>query len=136
MQKLRRNRQITTVDIQFLEKVIVEAGYGTAEDVERVAADHQGFGLFLRSLIGLDRETAKAAFDQFQARRNLSPRQLDFINMTIDHLAKNGIIDVGLLYEQPFTRLAPGGPETIFEIDDVDTIVTVLGAVRATAVPA
>ena len=136
VQKLRRNRQITTVDIQFLEKVIVDAGYGTTEDVERVAADHQGFGLFLRSLTGMDREAAKAAFDHFQAGRNLSPRQLDFINMTIDHLAKNGLIDIGLLYEQPFTGLAPGGPETIFENADVDAIVTVLDRVRATAVPA
>ena len=136
VQKLRRNRQITTMDIRFLEKVIVEARYGTNEDVERVAADHQGFGLFLRSLTGLDREAAKAAFDHFQAGRNLSPRQLDFINMTIDHLAKNGLIDIGLLYEQPFTGLAPGGPETIFENADVDAIVTVLNTVRATAVPA
>ena len=136
VQKLRRNRQITTVDIHFLEKVIVEAGYGTIEEVEQVAAEHQGFGLFLRSLTGLDREAAKAAFDQFQAARNLSPRQLDFINMTIDHLGKNGLIDIGLLYEQPFTRLAPGGPETIFDNADVDAIVTVLHVVRATAVPA
>jgi type I restriction enzyme R subunit len=136
VQKLRRNRQITPVDIQFLEKVIVGAGYGTTEEIERVAVDHQGFGLFLRSLTGLDREAAKAAFDKFHAGRYLSARQLDFINMTIDHLAKNGIIDTGLLYEQPFTSLAPGGPETIFEDNDVDAIVTVLDAVRATAVPA
>lgn len=56
--------------------------------------------------------------------------------MTIDHLAKNGLIDIGILYEQPFTSLAPGGPETIFENVDVDAIVTVLDAVRAIAVPA
>ncbi|MEU0520596.1 hypothetical protein [Streptosporangium sp. NPDC006007] len=45
VQKLRRNRQITTHDLFVLEKIFIEAGYGTDEDVEQVTTEYRGFGL-------------------------------------------------------------------------------------------
>lgn len=135
VQKLRRNRQITASDLSALEKIFTEAGYGTEADVEQAATEYEGFGLFLRSLTGLDRAAAAAAFDEFQAGKVMSPRELDFLKMLIDHLAKNGTIDVGHLYEPPFTALAPGGPEAVFGDQGVDAIVAALHQVRATAIP-
>ncbi|GGO01223.1 hypothetical protein GCM10010116_02160 [Microbispora rosea subsp. aerata] len=53
----------------------------------------------------------------------------------IDFLAKNGFMEVGVLYESPFTSLAPGGPEDLFSDPEVDALVEVLAAVQAKAVP-
>ncbi|UQS26067.1 DEAD/DEAH box helicase family protein [Amycolatopsis thermalba] len=135
VQKLLRNRQITAVDLEQLEAVFVESAFGSPEDIAQVKEEYGGLGLFLRSLTGLDYESAAAAFDQFQAGKTLSASQLHFLKLLIDFLAKNGTVDVGALYEPPFTALAPGGPEDIFENAEVNAIQTVLNEVRSRAVP-
>ena len=136
VQKIRRNRQITATDLAELERLFVEAGIGTADEVDRAKSEHGGLGVFLRSLTGLDREAAVAAFATFQQGRALSSAQLRFVREVIDHLARNGTIAVDVLYDPPFTALAPGGPEDLFPETDVDAIATTLRAVHATAVPA
>ena len=85
-----------------------EAGLGAAEEMERIRAEG-GLGLFVRSLIGLDRAAAKQAFDGFIQGRNLAAHQLEFLNMMIDHLTERGAMDPRLLYESPFTDLDQSG---------------------------
>jgi type I restriction enzyme, R subunit len=135
VQKLRRNRQITTIDLDELERIFLDSGLGTAEDIEQARARHDGLGLFLRSLTGLDREAAARAFDRFQAGRTLTANQLHFLNMLIDVLARRGLVDVGQLYDPPFTQLTPSGPEKFFTASDIDTVESVLDQVRSTAIP-
>jgi type I restriction enzyme R subunit len=135
VQKLRRNRQITATDLSELERVFLESAFGTEVEVERAKAEHGGLGLFVRSLTGLDREAATAAFDQFQSGRTLSANKLHFLQLLIDFLARNGTVNVAHLHEPPFTSQAPGGPEDLFPEADVDEVVTVLRNVQATAIP-
>ncbi|MFE7790818.1 DEAD/DEAH box helicase family protein [Streptomyces sp. NPDC057460] len=135
VQKLRRNRQITSTDLTELERIFIEQGIGTDADLERAKQEAGGLGLFLRSLGGLDRGAATAAFDQFQAGRTLASEQLDFLQQIVDFLAQRGIMEAGDLYEAPFTAIAPTGPEDIFAEEDVDTVVTILDAIRVTAIP-
>ena len=61
VRKLRTNRALTTSDLTELERLLAESGVGGAADIERAKADSHGLGLFIRSLVGLDRETAKEA---------------------------------------------------------------------------
>ncbi|MGY4102444.1 type I restriction-modification enzyme R subunit C-terminal domain-containing protein [Nocardia sp. R16R-3T] len=135
VQKLLRNKQITSADLGELENVFLDNGFGTAEDIEHAAATHGGLGLFLRSLTGLDATAAAAAFDEFHTGRTLTASQLHFLNLLTDYVRKNGVIEVGALYEQPFKAVAPTGPEDIFSDEDVDRIVAVVKNIRTTALP-
>ncbi|MBF6448665.1 hypothetical protein IU429_13405 [Nocardia elegans] len=136
VQKLRRNGQITTADIASLENIFVAEGFGTAEDVEQAKSEHAGqLGLFVRAIAGLDEEAAIAAFDKFQEGRILSANQLDFIKLLIKVITKNGIVDVGALYDSPFSSIAPRGPEELFSDEDLDAMQEVLTRLRATAIP-
>lgn len=58
VQKLLRNKQITSADIDHLVQVFLENGFGTEKDIERAEEEHGGLGLFLRSLTGLQRSTS------------------------------------------------------------------------------
>ncbi|WP_036535925.1 type I restriction-modification enzyme R subunit C-terminal domain-containing protein, partial [Nocardia cyriacigeorgica] len=135
VQKLLRNKQITSADLAELEQVFLDNGFGTAEDIEHAAASYGGLGLFLRSLTGLDSTTATDAFDEFLTGRTLTANQLHFLKLLIDYITKNGVIDVGALYEPPFKSVAPTGPEDIFSEEEVDRIVAVVKHIRTTALP-
>ncbi|MGI5165689.1 DEAD/DEAH box helicase family protein [Spirillospora sp. CA-253888] len=135
VQKLTRNRQITSTDLEELSKLFLDLGFGTEDDLDRAAEEHKGFGLFLRSITGLRRETAVQAFEQFRKNRDLSANENHFVNLIIDSLSKNGYLDVGDLYEPPFKRL--GDPDIVFsESVAVDALTHVLEDVKKAATPA
>lgn len=64
LQRLRRNQQLTATDLLELERMLVEAG-GSPSLIDEAKARSQGLGLFIRSLVGLEREAAMQAFSNF-----------------------------------------------------------------------
>jgi type I restriction enzyme R subunit len=67
------------------------------------------------------------------AGRTLSANQIEFIDLIINHLTEHGVMGAALLYESPFTDIAPRGPDDLFTSEDVDRLVAVLDHVRTTA---
>ncbi len=133
IQMLRMNQPLTPKDLEALERMIVEAGAGTVQDLERARQENQGFGLFVRSLVGLDREAAKQAFGDFLSGKALSANQIEFVNLIVDHLVENGFMDPAALYASPYTDLSPRGPEGLFTEPQVDALVGVLQEVKQRA---
>jgi type I restriction enzyme, R subunit len=130
--KLRWNEPLSQPDLLALEKMLVEAGAGTAEDLSRVRADG-GLGLFVRSLVGLDRGAAKQAFAGFLSGKSLTANQIQFVNLVVDYLTQSGWMEPERLYESPFTDFSPSGVEGVFTADQVSQIVMVLEGIRASA---
>ena len=112
----------------------MESGTGTPEDVIRAKEASQGLGLFVRSLVGLDREAAKRALGKFTAGGNLTANQIEFVNLIVDQLTERGVMAPELLYESPFTDLNPQGPEGVFAPAQVDDLIGLLDEIRKTAV--
>jgi type I restriction enzyme R subunit len=134
LQKLRRNRQLTDADLSSLERVLLDAGIGSPDDLERASTDAHGLGLFVRSLVGLDRAAATEAFTDFIHNVAYTASQLDFINLIIEQLTATGVMEPARLYESPFTDRAPTGPEQLFTDPEVDGIVVILDEIRDRAV--
>ena len=134
IQKLRMNLALTASDLRELERMLGEVG--GPEEIRRAREESAGLGVFLRSLVGLDREAAKAAFAGFMSGLALSANQIEFVNLIVNHLTEHGVMDASRLYESPFTDLMPQDPEGLFNSAQVDHLVTVLARVRATAMAA
>ncbi len=115
--------------------MLVESGVGTEEDIALAKEKSHGLGLFVRSLVGLDRAAATAAFDRYLAGSKFSTNQIRFVNLIVEHLTANGTMEVARLYESPFTDNAPQGPDTIFTDEQVDDIVGILKEVENHALP-
>lgn len=133
VQKVRGNEPLNPQDLADLERLLLQAGIGTAEDIKQAREASEGFGLFIRSLAGLDREAAKKAFNQFLDGRRLTANQLEFIELVINCLTERGFVETVILYESPFTDLSARGVAGIFSSDQVTQIMSILADVRQRA---
>jgi type I restriction enzyme, R subunit len=131
--KVRRNLPLTASDVCELERMLLEAGIGSADDLARAKAESHGLGLFIRSLVGLDREAAKEAFGTFLKGGTASANQIEFINLIVDYLTERGVMEASVLYESPFTDISPRGPEDVFSIGQVEQLVKTLTEIRERA---
>jgi type I restriction enzyme R subunit len=82
----------------------------------------------------MDREAAKRAFAKFLSKKTFNANQIEFVDMIINHLTTYGAMDPDLLYESPFTDIAPQGPEGLFSTVEIDELVTTIHEFYETAV--
>lgn len=130
--KLKRNEQLTQQDLSELEGMFVAEGVGGPEELEQIR-NEGGLGLFVRSLVGLDREAAKKALAGFVSCRTLTANQMEFVNLVVDYLTERGVMEPRRLYESPFTDLADQGVSGLFAPAEVKSLVAVLEEIRARA---
>jgi type I restriction enzyme, R subunit len=135
LQRLRRNLPLTETDLDELERMLRDAGLGDANDLAQARSYDGGLGAFIRSLVGLDRVAATDALSGFVSGRLLTANQLDFIELIVEHLSANGAMDIGLLYEPPFTSIATAGPDSLFDEPDLDALIEAIQAIAANARP-
>ncbi|KPQ00274.1 MAG: type I restriction enzyme, R subunit [Rhodobacteraceae bacterium HLUCCA12] len=136
LKRLRSGRPLTQLDISELERMLLEAGVGSDADIEVARATESaqvhGFGVFLRSIVGLDRGAVQQHFSEFIAD-GASADQIEFVGMVIEYLTRNGVVDPGLLYDSPFTDSKPDGPDSIFADDEVDRFLARLRTLNRSA---
>ncbi len=134
LQRLRTNQPLTALDLTELERMLGESGVASPDHLQKAKAECEGLGLFVRSLVGMDREAAKQALNGFMAGKTLTANQIEFVNLIVDHLTEHGAMKPELLYESPFTDLNPQGPEGVFNSTQIDELLELLSQVRARAV--
>lgn len=135
IQGLRRNKQLTPDDLVALQQVPLDSGAGDRSDIDSAAEQAEGLGLFIRSLVGLDRQAATEAFARYLDGTHFTVDQIRFVNLIIDELTANGVMEPGRLFESPYTDTASAGVDAFFVEDEVDVIVEILHQVRDHAKP-
>lgn len=133
LQRLKRNQALTPTDLDELEKMLIEAG-GTQPLIAE--AKSQGLGIFIRSLVGLEREAAMQAFSELLQGSKATPEQIEFIELIVQELTQNGVVPPERLFESPFTDISAQGPMAVFPPTQVTKIVTVLRDIAQKAMAA
>ncbi|MBE9210619.1 hypothetical protein IQ244_29775 [Nostoc sp. LEGE 06077] len=125
--KLKRNIPLTDADLTSLEELLFNAeAVESRERFEEVCGKNLNLKLFIRQLVGLDRNAAKQAFGKYLEGSSFNATQIRFVETIIDYLTQNGVMDAGLLYEPPFTDLHYEGLDGVFGADDADGIVSIV----------
>ncbi|MEO8248169.1 MAG: type I restriction-modification enzyme R subunit C-terminal domain-containing protein, partial [Burkholderiales bacterium] len=132
LHKLKRNQPLTPADLGELEAMLKDAG-GTDGNLARALERHQSLPAFVRSLVGLDREAAKAALAHLLAGSTATASQIQFIDEVIDHLTENGAMPADRLYASPFTDIHAQGPDGVFAPAAVEQLFVSLEALELKA---
>ncbi|KRE48375.1 DEAD/DEAH box helicase family protein [Paenibacillus sp. Soil724D2] len=135
IQRLRRNKPITMLDIEAFTAVLEVEKPGTKEQFNElfVSGSESSFGLFVRSLLGLEREAALELFAELLQKTDLNANQITFIHMIIDYLCENGVLEPAKLLQEPFVRMHKDGVFGLFEEKIVDSIVKIVNSIDETA---
>lgn len=132
--KLKHNKPLTPQDLAELERFVYEsAAVESRERFTQVYGEDQPLTVFIRSLIGLDRNAAKEALGQFLDTNRFSSQQIRFVEMIIERLTQHGVIDPGLLYEPPFTSIHHEGLDGVFPSAGADAVVEAIRVVNRNA---
>lgn len=100
--KLKTNIPLDNNDMRTLEKILWSE-VGTKQDYE-AEYGQKPLGEFVREIVGLDMNAAKAAFAQYLDDTCLDSRQIYFVNQIVEYIVHNGMLkDLSVLQESPFT---------------------------------
>lgn len=134
--KLRTNRPLTPADLDELERLLLRADVGESKDkLATLYGDHGSLPAFIRSLVGLDRAAVSEAFSAFMndPGRTLTATQSNFVRQIIDYLTLQGVMEIGALYEPPFSDHHAQGPEGLFPDPDIDALVHIIRDINSNA---
>jgi type I restriction enzyme R subunit len=132
--KIKNNIRITQEELNDLESMLFEQGeLGTKEEFEK-AFGQQPLGKFIRSIVGLDTNTAKQAFGELLSEKNLNSNQIRFIDMIINYFSVKGFVEPDQLFEPPFTDIDASGIMGVFDEDVSTKIIELIEEINLSAI--
>ena len=127
--KLKRGLPLTPTDLSELERFFFEAQEVESRDkFEECFGTEKSLPLFIRSLVGLDRQAVQEAFSKYLQGSSYNEKQIRFVEMLIEHLTQNGVLEAAQLYEPPFNQIHFEGIDGVFSDGDADNIFGVVEA--------
>jgi type I restriction enzyme R subunit len=133
--KIKHNIPVTNIEIEQLENMLFSSEIvGGKEKFEKAFGEQERLGLFVRKLVGLDRNTAKEAFTDFIQKHTLNTTQIRFVDYIINYLTQNGVMDIDAFYDPPFTDLSDSGIDGVFPGDDANIVIDIVRGFEESAI--
>lgn len=128
--KIKTNQPITEAELAQLQEIFFNADeVGSKEEFEKEGKG-KTLSLFIRELIGLEKEAVQSAFSEFIQAQNLNAEQIKFVDLIIGYLTQNGVIDKRALFESPFKDINDSGPFGLFDDAQVTKIISILDRIN------
>lgn len=128
--KLRNNKPMSENELNQLEHIFTQE-LGNAEDYAKTFGDTP-FGLLVRKLVHLDRDSAMEAFSDFLNDQSLNEQQISFVKRVVDYVVENGYMEPSALNQPPFDR--PCSFIQMFDQDRATALVTLIKKIKQNAV--
>ena len=131
--KLIFNERITTYDIHQLGHFLFHGEIDSKEDFEKAYPEETSLGRFIRSIVGLDRNTAKEVFAKYLDENKLNGNQITFINQIIDYLIQKGVLEPSQFFEIPFDEIHSEEITVVFDETSTDEIIDIIEGINMNA---
>jgi type I restriction enzyme R subunit len=134
LKKIKAGSPVTEADLQALVSLVLtqDSSLNLTDLLEYYPETAGHLDRAIRAIIGMDAESVKTRFTKFVTKhRELNSLQIKFLDLLQNHLAKFGSIEVGDLYEPPFTFLHSEGLDGLFDKPLADELVAVIGSFTA-----
>ena len=120
LQKIRAGEPVTEADLRALTSLVLTQNPDVDLDLLRefYADSALPLDFIIRSIIGMDAEAVQKRFASFtQKHPSLTPKQIRFLGLLQNHIARHGTIELGRLYDDPFTLVDTDGLDGVFTDD-------------------
>ena len=131
--KLRNNIQITKTELEDLEHLLFDQGSLGTKELFLKAYGEKPLGKLVRSIVGLDVNTAKIIFSEILVKQTLNSQQIRFMDEIIKFFTIKGVVDPAMLFEPPFTDINSNGILGLFDETTSATIISLIENVNHTA---
>jgi len=129
LQKIRNGQAVSRTDLNALTSLVLTQNPGVDLSVLKefyeaaVPLDY-----IIRSIVGMNHEAVRDRFAEFAQRHpKLSAKQILFLNLLQNHIARYGAIELDRLYEAPFTNVHSEGLDGVFtDEEQIDEILTII----------
>ena len=102
--KIRHNQRLNETEKKELEEMFQSLGNNS--EYEK-AYPEKSLIEVVRSIVGLDEETANEIFAKYINDSRLNSKQIEFVKTLIKYVHKNGIWSIEKLKTEPFSPLGP-----------------------------
>ena len=126
IKKIINNEQITDLELGELERLLFEnEELGSREDFVKEYGE-KPLIYFIRSILGLDVQAARAAFSEFLQGGNLRADQMTFIDNIITAFTKEGVVEPSMLFQSPFTDINDMGLMGVFDEAGAHKVISII----------
>ena len=102
IQKIRNIIPLNKQDMEELERILWEE-LGSREEYEHIA-DGNSVGVFVRKIVGMDREAISNMFAEYLSTYDFNQAQEEFLHQIVTFVLQNGDIEVmNLINDEPFS---------------------------------
>jgi len=128
--KIRNGQAVSQADLNALTSMVLTQNPGVNLDLlkEFYTETAAPLDFLIRSIIGMNPDAVKKRFERFvSSYPQISATQIRFLSMLENHISKYGSIELGKLYEAPFTTINSDGLDGVFrderQIEDLLSII-------------
>jgi len=129
LQKIRNGQAVSRADLNALTSLVLTQNPDVDLNILKefyeaaLPLDH-----IIRSIVGMNQEAVRDRFAEFVHHHpKLSAKQILFLNLLQNHIAKYSAIELDRLYEAPFTTVHSEGLDGVFtDEEQIDELLTII----------
>jgi type I restriction enzyme R subunit len=126
--KIRLGQPVNEAELSSLTSLILTQNPGVDLELlhEFYAESALPLDFIIRTLVGLEPGVVKARFEDFAVRHPLTAKQMRFLGLLQNHIARHGSIELERLYDDPFTLVDSDGLEGVFADAEAGELIQII----------
>ena len=144
IKKLRNNIELDAEDLKELkqllysnEEVDLESlkteNNSEIEKISSIYGKNESFGIFIRSLVGLDRKAINKEFSEFLNTEKFNSNQIELINLIIENIVKYGAYSKNEIPKLSNDILGTSVSNIFTDNNDLQKIVNIIDKINSNA---